>query len=780
MGKRGNKESQHQHKPSQDTPKAEHSLQAVVIADFNEHRFRPLTLSTPRCLLPLVNVPMINYTMEFLAMNKVDEVFVFCKSHAQQVRSYLQQSKWISKQRGMKVHVIALPGAHSVGDVMRELDAKSLIDTDFILVSGNLVSNMNIEVALEAHRQIKVRDKEAIMTMIALEAQPFHRSRARGETALMALNPLTMEVVHYENCPQLPPPYSRKMPKVKLDMELFHKTRALQLRNDLIDCQVDICSVEVPALFTENFDYQEIRKHFVHGVLTSDLLKKTIYVHVVRDEYCARLRSTHTYDAVSRDIVERWTYPLTVDNLVDVDQHTDSVKSCDDCSHVVKYQSSGFRVRPNNVYVQHQAQVADSAQLGQNVVISRGSSVGGRCKITQSVLGRDCRIGSGVRAYNCHIWNGVSVGDNCSMEYAIIGHNCVIKNNVSIGRGCVIGDNVVLGPDVQLKPYTKLTVDLPDHVNAIIEEAIVGKDGNAFVWYDTMEQEDSDEDEDNFTDDETERVMHQMQQMGFDLHSLQHGGDAAFVNSNQYGHVDDAAVHYDLISELSSADVHSRTNTGGGLPFGSAGGSQGGRSSSGVGGGYMSEDEQEEYLKHLTEVTDTFKRAVVEQHTVDNALLELNALKMACNINFHDLRQGVITGLLSLVVGNDYGQIEQNAVRLIGSWAELIIRFVVTQNDQMDLLQIALNESIMYEASSAKLLMSVITQFYQQDIVDGEVIEEWFEDATMWNPHGEIGQKIKSHVQKFVEWLQDDDDDDEEDEYEDEDDNDKQSEGESA
>ena len=34
-------------------------------------RFRPMSLEKPKVLLPLVGVPMINYTLEWLASNKV-------------------------------------------------------------------------------------------------------------------------------------------------------------------------------------------------------------------------------------------------------------------------------------------------------------------------------------------------------------------------------------------------------------------------------------------------------------------------------------------------------------------------------------------------------------------------------------------------------------------------------------------------------------------------------------------------------------------------------------
>ncbi len=53
---------------------ARNVLQAVVLADSFTQRFRPISVERPKVLLPLVNVPMLEYTLEWLATNKVQEV----------------------------------------------------------------------------------------------------------------------------------------------------------------------------------------------------------------------------------------------------------------------------------------------------------------------------------------------------------------------------------------------------------------------------------------------------------------------------------------------------------------------------------------------------------------------------------------------------------------------------------------------------------------------------------------------------------------------------------
>lgn len=88
---------------------------------------------------------------------------------------------------------------------------------------------------------------------------------------------------------------------------------------------------QVPSLFQDNFDYGDIRRDFVHGVLTSDLLAKNIYCYIAKDGYAVRVKDTKNYDAVrlvvtpprqpssaysvcSKDILSRWTFPLVPDD----------------------------------------------------------------------------------------------------------------------------------------------------------------------------------------------------------------------------------------------------------------------------------------------------------------------------------------------------------------------------------------------------------------------------------------------------------------------------------
>ncbi len=56
----------------------EETQQAVVLSDTFSKNFEPVSSDLPIALYPLVTAPMIDYVLELLASNGVEEVFVFC------------------------------------------------------------------------------------------------------------------------------------------------------------------------------------------------------------------------------------------------------------------------------------------------------------------------------------------------------------------------------------------------------------------------------------------------------------------------------------------------------------------------------------------------------------------------------------------------------------------------------------------------------------------------------------------------------------------------------
>jgi translation initiation factor eIF-2B subunit epsilon len=70
--------------------KKDQKLQAILLADLFSESFDPVTGDVPLILFPLVNVPVIEYTIEFLTQNGVEEIFVFCVSHYEKIQVIIE------------------------------------------------------------------------------------------------------------------------------------------------------------------------------------------------------------------------------------------------------------------------------------------------------------------------------------------------------------------------------------------------------------------------------------------------------------------------------------------------------------------------------------------------------------------------------------------------------------------------------------------------------------------------------------------------------------------
>ncbi|XP_017512867.2 translation initiation factor eIF2B subunit epsilon isoform X2 [Manis javanica] len=344
-------------------------LQAVLVADSFNRRFFPISKDQPRVLLPLANVALIDYTLEFLTATGVQETFVFCCWKAAQIKEHLLKSKWCRPTSLNVVRIITSELYRSLGDVLRDVDAKALVRSDFLLVYGDVISNINITRALEEHRlRRKLEKNVSVMTMIFKESSPSHRTRCLEDNVVVAVDSATDRVLHFQK--------TQGLRRFSFPLSLFQGSRdAVEIRYDLLDCHISICSPQVAQLFTDNFDYQT-RDDFVRGLLVNEeILGNQIHMYVTTREYGARVSNLHMYAAVCADIIRRWVYPLTPEaNFTD-----STVQSCTHSRH--------------NIYRGSEVSLGHGSILEENVLLGSGTVIGSNCSITNSVIGPGCHIG---------------------------------------------------------------------------------------------------------------------------------------------------------------------------------------------------------------------------------------------------------------------------------------------------------------------------------------------------------------------------------------------------
>ena len=408
-----------------DDLKQEDVLQAVVIADSFNVRFLPLTHDRPRTLLPLANVPLLEYTLEFLLAADVQHAIIFCCAHAEKIKSYIQSSKWASPAVGMEVCTIVSDSCLSLGDVLRDLEAKSIIRSDFVLVHGDLVSNLKLASIFEEHKQRRSLVKGAVMTVLYKEAPPKHATRRKEDEFIIALNSQTKRIIGYQRVKNL-------KNKFVLNRESFEACSSVQIRHDLLDCHISICSPTVLQLMADNFDFETI-DDLIKGILVNEEVQDvSVYVHTLRAmEYAARAADPMAYAAVSQDVLSRWVYPFVPDH------------------NITGLVEDAYVCRQHNVYLHRDVTLQRGLTLDDNVIIGSCSVVGENSTISRSVIGKGCQIGKMVHIVGSYIYDGVIVEDDCTVTTSII------DRDVVLGRGCTL-TGALIGARVKLPPHSKV------------------------------------------------------------------------------------------------------------------------------------------------------------------------------------------------------------------------------------------------------------------------------------------------------------------------------------
>ena len=76
------------------------------------------------------------------------------------------------------------------------------IHGDFVLITGDTVSNMSLTQALQEHKDRRKKDNNAVMTMVIKRSKPSpitHQSRLGTDELFMAIDPHTKQLLYYED-----------------------------------------------------------------------------------------------------------------------------------------------------------------------------------------------------------------------------------------------------------------------------------------------------------------------------------------------------------------------------------------------------------------------------------------------------------------------------------------------------------------------------------------------------------------------------------------------------
>ena len=623
-----------------------------------------------------------------------------------------RKSKWTKDTSPFSVEIVR-SASKSVGDAMRDLDQKQLVKGDFLCVYGDVVANVSIEAALVAHRARREKKKNAIMTMLLREAGESHRTKSKHMRPCFVIDPEVERCVHYEQV------WPRRSTRLDIAEEVLKDHVEIEIREDLIDCGIDICTPEVLAQWSDNFDWQAPRRGFLYGVLKDfETNNLTIHTHVLSEGYAARVKNLRAYDAISKDVVSRWTYPLTPDSNLLADQSFQLGKGC--------------------VYKEDEVILARSCKVGPKTIVGRGTTVGEGSSISNSVIGRRCVIGRKVKIDGAFIWDDARIGDNTVVEKA------VIANDAVVGKGCTISCGALLSYGVRIADHA--TVDdsarITRHkrkrghdddgiMRGITDPKVVGEGGEGFLLELDEEEEDV-----------VESVLAGVQDLDISM-------------------IDDSASDLDSDAE-SEAEYQHQRSTSRSESFTSITSDEGGETAHRVAADF-----------HHEAVASIFD-SLQKDEDPDTIQLELRSYFLATNAESKSLRRAVAVAfskrMASLV---ESGKSPKDAVAATIPGNKLLIWGCVVKGadgkDEQAEFMLFLQADLVHRQQGSKLLLFASNALATGDLVVAEGFETWWEDPRSWAT--EELKEVRKETKQLVDVLVGDDED-ESDEEEDEDDSD--------
>ncbi|HYN51585.1 MAG TPA: nucleotidyltransferase family protein, partial [Thermoleophilaceae bacterium] len=127
-------------------------MQALVLAGGEGTRLRPLTLTTPKPVMPLAGRPFLSFMLDWAHGHGVDEVILSCGFMSEDVKRVLGDI-----YDGMRLrYVIEREPLGTAGPVRLAHD-EGLLDERLLVLNGDVLTDMDLSAQMEEHERSGAR-----------------------------------------------------------------------------------------------------------------------------------------------------------------------------------------------------------------------------------------------------------------------------------------------------------------------------------------------------------------------------------------------------------------------------------------------------------------------------------------------------------------------------------------------------------------------------------------------------------------------------------------------
>uniref|UniRef100_A0A7J3X8S1 NDP-sugar synthase n=2 Tax=Thermofilum pendens TaxID=2269 RepID=A0A7J3X8S1_THEPE len=353
---------------------------AVVLAGGKGVRLRPLTLNTPKPLLPVGNTPLLDHMLGMLAMHGFERVLVAVNYLGWKILRHLLE-KW--SDRGVEV-IAPQVNPQDTADAVRRL--RDFIDGDFVVTMGDVLTNMNLREFADYHER-----SGAFATIALVEVSSLREFGA-------VLLDKEGRVVHFIEKPRFDETYI-------VSVAYCDPARLSALHRNLANSGFYAFRYEVLDVLEENPQLMDFGRHVFPWLLENG--------YEVRgwesSAYWIDVGRPATYLAANFDLLAGLAEPLRPHG-----------RECDGVWMGENVEvAPGARLVPP-VALGDGVRVGSGARLGPFAVVGHGSCVRENATVEYGVVLSGAEVGEGARVAGSIIGENARVLPRCSVEGALI------------------------------------------------------------------------------------------------------------------------------------------------------------------------------------------------------------------------------------------------------------------------------------------------------------------------------------------------------------------------
>ena len=376
-------------------------MKGIIMAGGAGSRLRPLTCDLPKPMVPVMNKPVMHYSIELLKKYGISDIGVTLQYLPRMIQDYFGDGSQYNVNLHYYIEETPLGTAGSVKN------AENLLDETFIVISGDALTNIDLSKAIEFHKK-----NESVATLILKRVEV----------------PLEYGVVITNQDGVI--------------TRFLEKPGWGEVFSDTVNTGIYILEPEVLDYFDPDVKFDFSKDLF--PMLLKD--KKPMYGYIT-EEYWCDIGDIGSYLQSHFDVMDGGA-----GILLDAAQTKDNL-----------WIEEGVYIHPNAkihgpCYIGRNSRIEEGARIHPFTVIGENNHIGQYSSIKRSVLWSHNIVDKNVEIRGSILCNNIRVSNNVSIfEGSAIGENTYLHQDVTIKpdvkiwpgkaieEGVVVEDNVIWG-----------------------------------------------------------------------------------------------------------------------------------------------------------------------------------------------------------------------------------------------------------------------------------------------------------------------------------------------